>query len=246
MLIRAQDTATPLPESERQTLTLEEAYAVQSAIRDEKVRQGHRVVGKKIGFTGRAMRALFKVDEPDYGNLFSDQMFPQGGAVAASRFVAPKVEGEIAFVLKRDVTGPGVTPADVLAATRGVMACIEFVDFRWGFQANILDSIADNASCGGFALGSKLAPLKALDLRHEGMFVEKNGELVNSGAGVEVMGDPLNAVVWLANALAAHGDGLHAGDIILSGSLTAAVPVQAGDAVTVSFATLGSVSVRFT
>ena len=247
LLVKAQETATPLPASFRHDFVSEaEAYAVQAAVRDEKIRRGCRVVGKKIGLTSRAMQEQLKTTQPDFGNLFSDQLFLQGMPIPASKFIMPMVEGEIAFVMERDLRGPGVSPADVLSAARGVMACLEFVDFRWDTsQFDLLHSIADNAACGGFLLGSKIVPLSGLDLRYVAMFVEKNGQLVNSGAGVEVMGDPLNAVAWLANSLAEHGEGLKAGDVVLSGALTRAVPVRAGDSLRVSFSTLGDVGVCF-
>lgn len=155
------------------------------------------------------------------------------------------MEGEIAFVLHIDLAGPGVTTADVCQATKGVMACLEFVDFRWDFNVSFFDSVADNAACGGFLLGSRVVPLHGLDLRYIAMFMMKNGELVSSGAGVEVMGDPLNAIAWLANKLGEHGDRLRAGDVVLSGAITAAVPVVAGDSMNICFSKLGNIEVRF-
>ena len=245
LLIDVQVTALPVPEQYRQEFTLEEAYAVQQCIRAEKEKAGVRVVGKKIGFTSQAMRKKFNIDISDYGNLFHDQCFPQGAPIPANRFVKPHVEGEIAFVIKSDLRGPGVTAAEVSAATKGVMACLEFVDFRWDFASNFHESVADNAACGGFLLGSKLVPVDKLDLRYIAMFMQKNGALISSGAGVEVMGDPLNAVAWLANKLHAHGDYLRAGDIVLSGAITAAVPVAAGDSMNICFSELGNIEVRF-
>ena len=247
LLIKAQETAVPLGVEYNQNFASEaEAYAVQEAVRDEKIRQGCRVVGKKIGLTSRGMQEMFKTNEPDYGNLFSDQLYLQGAPIPRERFIAPMVEGEIAFVLREDLRGPGVSPADVIRATHGVMACLEFVDSRWDASLfGLLNSISDNASCGGFLLGSKLVPLDGLDLKHIAMFVEKNGNLVSSGAGVEVMGDPCNAVAWLANSLAQHGGGLKAGDVILSGAITRAVPVVKGDWLRVSFSVLGDVGVYF-
>ena len=245
MLADAQENGKPVPAEYRQSFSPDEAYAVQAMVHDEKLRRGHRVLGKKIGFTSRAMRMQFNCDEPDYGNLFSDQIFTQGSAIEISRFITPKVEGEIAFLLQTDLAGPHVTSADVLRATYGIMACLEFVDSRWDFAINVLDSIADNAGCGGFALGSKLVKLDGLDLRYIAMFVEKNGELISSGAGVEVLGDPLKAIAWLANRLAAHGERLRAGDIVLSGAITGATPAVKGDAFNVSFSELGSIGVRF-
>ena len=245
MLMEAQDTAVPIPEKHRQDFTLEEAYAVQTLIREQKEKQGVRVVGRKVGFTGKAMREKFHIDIPDYGNLFHDQYYPQGQPIAAKKFIRPHVEGEIAFLLHKDLAGPGVTAAEVYRATAGVMACLEFVDFRWGFDITFCESVADNAACGGFLLGSKVVPTDGLDLRYIAMFLQKNGELVSSGAGVEVMGDPPNAVAWLANKLAEHGDRLRAGDIVLSGAITAAVPVAGGDSVSVCFSELGNIEVKF-
>ena len=245
LLVDAQESGKPVPAEYRQEFTLEEAYAVQVLVRDEKIRRGHRVLGKKVGFTGRAMRQQFNFDQPDYGNLFSDQIFTQGAAIDTSRFVAPKVEGEIAFIMQSDLSGPHVTVADVLRATYGVMACLEFVDSRWDFGITVLDSIADNAGCGGFALGSKLLKLEGVDLRYTAMFVEKNGVLISSGAGIEVLGDPLNSIAWLVNKLAEHGDGLRAGDIVLSGAISGATPAVKGDVFNVSFSNLGSIGVRF-
>lgn len=245
MLLEAQRTAVPVSEEFRQDFTLAEAYAVQECIRQEKERQGARVIGKKVGFTSRAMREKFGIDIPDYGSLFSDQIFAQGTSIKASQFIKPHVEGEIAFLLAEGLQGPGVTVGDVHRATKGVMACLEFVDFRWGFTPTFYDSVADNAACGGFLLGSKLIPLDGLDLRYIAMFMTKNGALINSGAGVEVMGDPVNAVAWLANTLAEHGGALKAGQIVLSGAITAAEPVRSGDSMTVCFSKLGQISVQF-
>ena len=247
LLLQAQETAVPLGAEYSQSFTSEaDAYAVQLEVRDEKLRRGFRVVGKKIGFTSKAMRQQFNLDRPDYGNVFSDQVFTSGVPIEIKKFIKPRVEGEIAFMLKKDLRGPGVTVSEVIHATHGIMACLEFVDIRWDVPTfNILDSIADNAACGGILLGSKMVPLDNLDLRYLAMFVEKNGELVNSGAGVEVMGDPLNAVAWLANAMAEQGNYLMAGEVVLSGAITGATPVQAGDSMRVSFSSLGSISVKF-
>lgn len=244
-LLDARDRAAPLPAGLRQTFTEQEAYEVQQRLTRLKEARGSRRVGRKIGLTSRAMQRQFGIESPDYGNLFDDELFLQGTPIDTARFIEPRVEGEIAFLLKKDLTGPRVTVSDVLAATEGVMACAEIIDNRWGPGFTVLDSIADNASCGGFLLGSKLLPLKDLDLRLVAMLLRKNGELVHSGASVEVMGDPLNAVAWLASQLSAHGSGLKAGEIVLSGAITAAVPVQAGDCVSICFSQLGDIHMMF-
>lgn len=249
LLLAAGESARPLaPEFAPDFASEAEAYAVQLEVRDEKIRRGCRVVGKKVGFTGNAMRKQFGLERPDYGNVFSDQVFAQGMPLELSKFIAPKVEGEIAVVLKNELRGPGVTASEVIQATAGVMACLEFVDTRWDLSKmkfDIKHSIADNAACGGILLGSKLVPLDGLDLRYLAMIVEKNGEILSTGAGAEVMGDPLNAVAWLANAMAEHGNYLRAGEVILSGAITGATPVKAGDSMQVSFSVLGSISVKF-
>ena len=246
MLIEAEANVKQIPASMKPDFTMETAYAVQNAIRDAKVKKGLRVVGKKIGFTSQAMRKLFEISEPDYGNLFSDQIYSQGTPIKRDKFTRPLVEGEIAFILKGDLKGPGIGASDVVRATEGVMACVELLDSRWDLPKLIgLDSIADNGTGAGFLLGSKLVPLNDLDLRLIAMYIEKNGALISSGAGVEALGDPLNAVAWLANKMSEYKDCLKAGDIILSGALTGAVPMQAGDSMQVYFSALGSISLRF-
>ena len=203
------------------------------------------MIGKKVGFTSRGMRERFNLKEPDYGSIFKTDIHEQGVAFDTSKYITPRVEGEIAFILNKDLRGPGITVADVVTATEGVMACLEFVDSRWAFDIDILHSIADNGSCGGFMLGSKLIPLRNIDLRYVAMFMMKNGNLVGSGAGVEVMGDPANAVAWLANKMAEDGTYLKAGDIILSGAIIAAEDVKKGDVMSVNFSQLGEINIRF-
>lgn len=245
MLLKAHEEAKPIPLEYRQDFTIEEAYAVQTEVMKEKIARGGRVIGKKIGFTGRGMRKQFGIDTPDYGNIFDDEIYAQGTAIEAGKFISPRVEGEIAFLLKKDLSGPNCTVYDVIQATDGIMACLEFVDSRWGSNFTFIDSVADNGGCGGFLLGSKFRKLEEIDLRTIGMYMTKNGELVHSGAGVEVMGDPINAVVWLANQLAEHGSSMKAGDIVLSGAVTASVPVEAGDCMNICFAELGNIEVKF-
>ena len=167
-------------------------------------------------------------------------------AIDTSTLIQPKAEGEIAFVLKKDLMGPGVTAADVMAATEGVMACFEIVDSRirdWKIQ--IQDTVADNASCGVFVLGDRLVDPRDVDLATCGMVLEKNGEIVATGAGAAALGHPANAVAWLANTLGRLGMGLKAGEVVLSGSLGIMVPVQAGDSLRVTIGGIGGCSVRF-
>jgi 2-keto-4-pentenoate hydratase len=228
-------------------LTPEQAYAVQlEGVAIRRQRDSRKVVGKKIGLTSIAMQKLIGVDEPDYGHLFDHMLVREGEPIPCSRLLLPKVEGEVAFVLKKTLQGPGVTIADVLRATEGVMASIEIVDSRVrDWKIKLADTIADNASSARFVVGSRLIAPAEVDLRLVGMVFEKNGEVVNTGAGAAVMGHPASSVAWLANKLGRFGIALEEGEIILSGALTAAVDAKAGDSFLISFHGLGSVGVRF-
>lgn len=227
--------------------TIEQAYAVQLAgVAIRRERDSLKVVGKKIGLTSIAMQQLIGVDQPDYGHLFDNMLVREGEPVSCSRLLSPRVEGEVAFVLKRRLKGPGVTIADVLRATEGVMASIEIVDSRVrDWKIKLQDSVADNASSARFVVGSRLVDPARIDLRLVGMVLEKNGEVVNTGAGAAVFGHPAASVAWLANKIAEFGVSLKEGEIILSGALTAAVDARAKDSFLISFGGLGTVGVRF-
>lgn len=227
-------------------MTIEEAYRIQRRMVSHRIRRGERIVGKKIGVTSRAVMDMLDVRQPDFGELLDGMVCDDGGQVAAQAFLQPRAEGEIAFVLGKELAGPGLTAADVLAATDGVMACIEIVDSRirdWNIR--IQDTVADNASCGAFVLGDRLADPRALDLRTCGMVLEKNGEVAVTGAGAATLGSPVNAVAWLANTLGRLGEALPAGSLILAGALGAMVPVRAGDHMRVSLGGLGGCAIRF-
>ena len=196
--------------------------------------------------TSIAMQKLIGVDEPDYGHLFDSMLVREGEPIECSRLLLPKVEGEVAFVLNRRLKGPGVTIADVLRATEGVMASIEIVDSRVrDWKIKLPDTIADNASSARFVVGSRLVDPAGIDLRLVGMVMEKNGEVVSTGAGAAVLGHPAASVAWLANKIGEFGIALEEGEIILSGALTAAVDARAKDSFLMSFGGLGTVGVRF-
>ncbi|AYC33007.1 2-oxopent-4-enoate hydratase [Pseudomonas cavernae] len=227
-------------------LTIEDAYAIQQRLLSRRLQQGERIIGKKIGVTSQAVMDMLKVNQPDFGQLTDRMVVNQGASVPMSSLIQPKAEGEIAFVLKHDLAGPGITVADVLRATEGVMACFEIVDSRVrDWQIKIQDTVADNASCGVFVLGDRLVDPRNLDLYTTGMVLEKNGRIVGTGAGAATMGSPVIAVAWLANTLGRLGMSLKAGEVILSGALSAMVPVVAGDQLRMSLAGIGSCSVRF-
>lgn len=227
-------------------MTVADAYAIQMEGIRRRVAAGARPVGKKIGLTSKAMQDLLKVGEPDFGHLLDDMVLAPGQPAPMQQLLQPKAEGEIAFLLGKDLVGPGITVAAVLAATEAVMPAIEIVDSRVkDWKIKIQDTVADNASSGFLALGAQMTSPRNLDLRLLGMVLSKNGEQVSTGAGAAVLGHPAAAVAWLANKLAELGTPLRAGEIVLSGAITAAPPAAAGDRFEVSFERLGSVSVHF-
>ncbi|ABO68498.1 2-keto-4-pentenoate hydratase [Geobacillus thermodenitrificans] len=227
-------------------ITVEMAYRVQLATIERKVEAGDVVVGKKIGLTSLAMQQLLSVDQPDYGHLLASMAVENGGEISWKRVIQPKVEAEIAFVLKQELVGPHVTALDVLRATDYVIPALEIVDSRIeSWEIKLEDTIADNASSGLYVLGGKPLKPDRVDLAQMGMALYKNGELVNTGVGAAVLGHPANCVAWLANKLYEFGITLKAGEVILSGALSAAVDAAPGDYFHARFAYLGEVGVRF-
>jgi 2-oxopent-4-enoate/cis-2-oxohex-4-enoate hydratase len=228
-------------------MTIEEAYAIQLAlVRHRQEVEGSKIVGRKIGATSKPVQEMLSVRQPDFGHLLSSMVFSDGDTLDLGTFIAPRAEGEIAFLLGRDLSGPGVTAADVLHATEHVAPCFEIVDSRISnWKIRIQDTVADNASSGAFVLGQDRVDPCSLDLALVGMTIEKNGEIVGTGAGAAALGHPLNSVAWLANVLGRFGIVLKAGETILSGALSALVPVAAGDHLRVQIGGIGSVEVRF-
>ena len=259
--LQARRTVPPLT-SRHPEITIDDAYAIQQRMLARRLAAGERVVGKKIGVTSAAVMNMLGVFQPDFGWLTDGMVYNEGEAIPASTLIQPKAEGEIAFVLKKTLKGPGVTAADVLAATEGVMACFEIVDSRiQDWKIKIQDTVADNASCGVFVLGDRLVDPRDVDLVTVGMVLEKNGDIVATGAGAAALGHPANAVAWLANTLGQHGIALEAGEVVLSGSLGIAlkagdivlsgamgamVPVARGDNLRMTIGGIGGCSVRFT
>ena len=227
-------------------LNIEDAYQIQLSIIEAKKAKGSLVIGKKAGVTSKAIQQMFDVREPDYGHLLDEMIVHEGEAIQCSTLIQPKAEPEIAFVLAEDLEGPGVNVADVLAATRYVLPVLEIIDSRIAdWKIKLPDTIADNASSGKVVIGGAVRKVDSLDLRLVGVVLEKNGEVVATGAGAAVLGNPANAVAWLANKLAMMDQSLKANELILPGSLTAAVEVNVGDHIHASFDHLGSVSMRF-
>ena len=227
-------------------ITIEDAYRIQQRLMACRIAAGESIVGKKIGVTSTAVMNMLGVHQPDFGMLTDRMVFNDGDAIDASTLIQPKAEGEIAFILKRELRGPGVTAADVLGATEGVMACFEIVDSRIrDWKIKIQDTVADNASCGILVLGDRLVDPRDVDLVTCGMVLEKNGEVAVTGSGAATMASPLNAMAWLANTLGRLDIPMKAGEVVLSGALGAMVPVKAGDNLRVAIGGIGGCSVRF-
>ncbi len=226
-------------------LTAADAYAIQLINRDRALAQGQMLSGLKIGLTSTAMQELLGINEPDYGQLYETMAIPDGGILAMDSLIQPKVEGEIAFLLADDLTGPNVTAADVMAATEWVMPAIEVVDSRireW--RIGLVDTIADNGSSCRYVLGTERARPGEIDLKEIRMTLSRNGQVLHSGSGRDVMGDPAACVAWLANKLHDFGMGLNKDQIVLSGAFTAAPAAQRGDVFECVFEGLGRVSLR--
>jgi 2-keto-4-pentenoate hydratase len=237
--------AIPPISAGRPSLGAGEAYRIQQEIVRRRLAAGETVTGWKIGLTSKAMQDQLGVDQPDYGPILSGYMVAEGSAIPIDELIQPRIEAEIAFVLKESLRGPGVTAQDVLRATAGVAPAIEIIDSRIeGWKLTLPDTIADLASSARVAVG-RLVPVDGIDLRLVGVVVERAGEVVGTGAGAAALGDSAAAVAWAANTLGALGVTLEAGHLIMPGALHASVPAKRGDSFQAQFDRLGSVSVRF-
>jgi 2-oxopent-4-enoate/cis-2-oxohex-4-enoate hydratase len=245
--LRARTTVPPLTAREPE-ITIDDAYHISRRLLERRLADGETIIGKKIGVTSKPVQTALGVFQPDFGWLTDRMRYESGCEMPiGSELIQPRAEGEIAFVLKRELRGPGVTPSDVLAATDYVLPCFEVVDSRIAeWKIKIQDTIADNASSGLFVLGREPADPRRVDFVTCGMVVEKNGEILSTGAGAAALGSPLICVAWLANTLGAFGVPLGAGELVLSGSLVPLEPVRPGDRMTVTIGGVGSATVTFT
>jgi 2-keto-4-pentenoate hydratase len=235
----------PLTESEPM-LTVKSAYAIQAANIARRTEHGSRVVGRKVGLTSRAMQEMLGVDEPDFGVLLDGMVVEEGDDVDLDTLIQPRAEAEIAFLLERDLAGPGVTTVQAAAAVAGALPALEIIDSRVeDWRIKLADTVADNASSARVVLGGRITPIRDLDLRLVGAVVTRNGQLADTGAGAAVLGNPLRCVAWLANKLADFGEGLRAGDVVLAGALHRAFGVDDGDVCRAEIAHLGAVTARF-
>ena len=245
--LRTGSTVPPLTEREAD-VTIEDAYHISLRMVSQRVElDGETIIGKKIGVTSKPVQEMLNVFQPDFGFL-TDTMVCEDGAdiPIAGNLIQPKAEGEIAFRLRKDLVGPGVTEEDVLDATATIMPCFEIVDSRIDdWKIKIEDTVADNASCGVYVLGTNEVDPRDYDLPNLKMTIYKNGEFNSEGLGSAVQGNPLTAVAWLANTLGEFGIPFKAGEVILSGSLAPLIPVVAGDEMSLEIEGIGGCSCRF-
>ena len=235
----------PITET-RADLTLADAYAIQAYNVRRRVEAGRAIRGCRLGRTSQPRQEILGVTEPDFGMLIDDMFVEDGDEVPVESLLQPRVVAEIAFVMARDLAGPGVTTADALTAIGGVLPAIEIVDSRIAdWRVQLADTVADNASAGRVVLGSRITPATAVDLRLAGLLLHRNGSPLESGAGAAALGNPVRCLSWLANRLLPPQRGLRGGDIVLSGPLHRLVPVRPNDVYEVEFAHLGTVTVRF-
>lgn len=243
--LRERKTVPPLIARDP-SLSIDDAYAISLALLNLRREDGERVIGKKIGVTSKAVQDMLGVHQPDFGFL-TDRMWIKGDIdIAGERLIQPRAEAEIAFLLRDDLKGPGVTAEQVIAATACILPCFEIVDSRIeNWKIGIIDTIADNASCGVFVLGEARVSPDGLDLPDLCVKVTKNGEALSEGYGSAVQGSPAQAVAWLANTLNRYGVTLDAGDLILSGSLVPLAPARPGDVFEMELSHVGRCRARF-
>jgi 2-oxo-hept-3-ene-1,7-dioate hydratase len=233
-------------------MSIDDGYAIQRAWVALEMADGRTIKGRKIGLTSRAMQLSSQIDEPDYAPLMDDMFFAQGGDIPINRFIAPRVEVELAFVLGRPLQGPAVTIFDVLSATDYVTPAIEIIDARieqfdrdTKAMRKVFDTISDFAANAGIVLGGRPVRPMDVDLRWTGAMLYKNGVIEETGLAAAVLNHPATGVAWLANKIAPHGESLEAGQVILAGSFTRPVNAVAGDSFHADYGPLGSVAFRF-
>lgn len=231
---------------------MDDAYAIQNAIYREKLAQGRSVVGWKIGLTSKAMQYALNIDIPDSGILFDDMVFEDGGRVPKGRFIQPRVEAEIAFVLNEPLGGGDVTRENVIAATDYVAPSLEILDTRilrvdpdTGTTRKIFDTISDNAANAGVVLGAQHHKIDDFNLRWVGAITSRNGDVEETGLGAGVLNDPVESVVWLARRMAQYGQSIEPGQIILSGSFIRPVECPSGSEISADFGDFGRVAISF-
>jgi len=233
-------------------ITIPDAYAIQKAWVDMKIAEGRKIVGHKIGLTSRAMQMSSQINEPDYGTLLDDMVFPDGGEIPVDRFIVPMIEVELAFILKDRLEGDKVSMLDVLSATDYVIPALELIDARSQRidpeskrPRKVFDTISDNAANAGIIMGGRPIKPMDVDLRWVSALLYRNGVIEETGVAAGVLNHPANGIAWLAKRFAPHGVALEPGQIILAGSFTRPVPASRGDTFHVDYGPLGNITCRF-
>jgi 2-oxo-hept-3-ene-1,7-dioate hydratase len=247
LLLEAERTVTPTTQLDKTFPGIEiaDSYAIQQEIIGIKMQAGAKLRGHKVGLTSKAMQATVGINEPDYGHLLDNMFYNDGDTIAAERFIAPRVEVELAFVLGKPLKGPGITMFDVLSATEYVVPALELIDGRSQYPRRIVDNIADNAAAAGVIMGGRPVRPMDIDLRWAAALLYKNGTIEETGVSAAVLGHPAMGIVWLANKLGEFGTTLEAGHIVLAGSFTRTVAVAKGDTILADYGPLGNVAVHF-
>ena len=246
-LYDARRTRVPIPPftDDDPSLGMADGYAIQRELIELLLADGDRIVGHKVGLTSKPMQKMVGVDSPDYGPVLASTIYRDGDTIPAGRFIAPKIEAEIVFVIGERLEGPGVTVTQAHAAIAGAVAAMEIVDSRIAdWRIKLADTVADLASNGAMATSSRIVPITDIDTRLVGMTLTRNGELIDTGAGAAALGDPVAIVAWLANVLGGDGVALEPGHLIMTGALHAAVPMTPGDVFRAEFDRLGPITVR--
>lgn len=254
-LNQAEKTCVQIPQisASYPDMDIQDAYSIQREwVRIKTEEEGRRIIGHKIGLTSKAMQRSSNITEPDYGALLDDMLFNDGDTIPADRFIVPRIEVELAFILGKDLSGPNCTIYDVYKATEYVQPALELIDARCpntdpvtGRTRKVFDTISDNAANAGVITGGRIVKVDELDLRWVSALLYRNGSIEESGVAAAVLNHPANGVAWLANKLHPYGETLKAGEIILSGSFTIPIPAKKGDTFFVDYGNMGSVKCYF-
>ncbi|MDN3522008.1 2-keto-4-pentenoate hydratase [Halomonas ramblicola] len=247
LLLAAERDCRPIPRLSDSFpgMSIADAYAIQRQVVDAKLAAGGRIRGHKVGLTSRVMQESVGIDEPDFGHLLDESILGTDRPIAVDRFLVPRIEVELAFVLGRPLRGPDVTIADVLMATDFVQPALEIIDSRTETPRTVVDTIADNSACGAVVLGGRPVPPTEVDLRWVAAVLYRNAVIEESGVSSAVLGHPAAGVAWLANRLATFDTALEPGHVVLAGSFTRPVPLAAGDIFHVDYGQLGSIALAF-